>query len=142
MNSNIALAGTAVAVSSSLALGYFIGKFYGSRRYAEDYIQKPIRAIKRTEGLKVFLDYVAEYSTPEHPAVTELRELMCEKLKGFETKATGPNETSFLTQLAKAIGAKRVLEVGTFAGTTTLSIALALPTDGEMVTIDFKDELV
>ena len=31
---------------------------------------------------------------------------------------------------------------GTFAGRTTLSIALALPTDGEMVTIDFKDEWV
>ena len=75
MNSNIALAGTAVVVCLSLALGYLIGKFYGSRRYAEDYIQKPIRAIKRTEGLKVFLDYVAEYSTPEHPAVTELREV-------------------------------------------------------------------
>ena len=31
---------------------------------------------------------------------------------------------------------------GTFAGTTALSIALALPEDGQMVTIDFKDDWV
>jgi len=31
---------------------------------------------------------------------------------------------------------------GTFAGTTALSIALALPEDGQMVTIDFKEDWV
>ena len=31
---------------------------------------------------------------------------------------------------------------GTFAGTTALSIALVLPEDGQMVTIDFKEDWV
>ena len=32
--------------------------------------------------------------------------------------------------------------LGTFAGTTTLSIVLVLPEDGQIVTIDFKDDWV
>ena len=31
---------------------------------------------------------------------------------------------------------------GTFAGTTALSIALVVPEDGQVVTIDFKDDWV
>ena len=42
----VALVGTAVC--SSLALGYLLGKFRGSRRYADDYIQKPSRDCKQT----------------------------------------------------------------------------------------------
>ena len=71
MNNNIALVGAAVC--SSLAVGYFLGKLHGSRRYADDYIQRPGREFKKTEGLKTFLEYVAEHSSPEHQSVTELR---------------------------------------------------------------------
>ena len=71
MNSNVALVGEAVC--SSLAVGYLLGKIHGSRRYADDYIQRPGREFKKTEGLNTFLEYVARYSSPEHPAVTELR---------------------------------------------------------------------
>ena len=69
MNSNIAIVGAAVC--SSLAVGYLLGKIHGSRRYAEDYIQRSYR--EPTEGLKTFLEYVAKHSSPEHQAVTELR---------------------------------------------------------------------
>ena len=71
MNSNIAILGAAVC--SSLAVGYLLGKIHGSRRYAEDYIQRSTREYKLTEGLKTFLQYVAKHSSPEHHAVTELR---------------------------------------------------------------------
>lgn len=140
MNSNTVLIGATVC--SSLAIGYMLGKLHGSRRYADDYIQRPGRKHKKTEGLKTFLGYVAKYSSPEHPTVTELRRVICEKLEEFSPKATEADQTSFITQLAKAIGAKKVLEVGTFAGTTSLSIALVLPEDGQMVTIDFKEDWV
>ena len=49
--------------------------FHGSRRYADDYIQRPGREFKKTDGLKTFLDYVAKYSSPEHYLVTELRKV-------------------------------------------------------------------
>ena len=71
INSNVALA--SAVVCSSLAVGYLLGKIHGSRRYADDYFQRPLRACKKTKGLKAFLEYVAKYSSPEHPAVTELR---------------------------------------------------------------------
>ena len=71
MNSNIAVVGAAVC--SSLAVGYLLGKIHGSRRYADDYIQRSTRESKLTEGLKTFLQYVAKHSSPEHHAVTELR---------------------------------------------------------------------
>ena len=69
------LALVSAAVCSSLALGYLVGKFHGSRRYADDYIQRPGREFKKTDGLKTFLDYVAKYSSPEHYLVTELRKV-------------------------------------------------------------------
>ena len=71
MNSNLAL--VSAVVCSSLAVGYMLGKIHGSQRSADDYIQKPSREFKKTEGLKILLEYVAKYSSPEHPAVTELR---------------------------------------------------------------------
>lgn len=74
MNSReVALVGAAVC--SSLALSYLLGKFRGSRRYADDYIQKPSRDCKQTEGLKRFLEYVAEHSSPEHHSVAEVRKV-------------------------------------------------------------------
>lgn len=140
MTSNTVLIGAAVC--SSLAVGYLLGKLHGSCRYADDYIQRPGREYKKTAGLKTFLEYVAKYSSAEHHTVTELRRVICEKLEEFSPKATEADQTSFITQLAKAIGARKVLEVGTFAGTTSLSIALVLPEDGQMVTIDFKEDWV
>lgn len=42
--------------------------------------------------------------------------------------------------LLKAIKAKRCLEIGTYTGYTTLTMALALPDDGQVLTIDVTDE--
>ena len=44
--------------------------------------------------------------------------------------------------IAKSIGAKRVIEVGTFTGYTSLSLAQVLPDDGEVYTLDCDDSLV
>ena len=71
MNSNTAVIGAVVC--SSLAVGYLLGKLHGSRRYADDYIQRPNREFKKTAGLKTLLQYVAQHSSPEHQAVTALR---------------------------------------------------------------------
>lgn len=63
------------ATCSSLAFGYFLGKFRGLRRDAEYYIQKSARGSKQTDGLKTFLEYVAEHSSPEPHSVAELRKV-------------------------------------------------------------------
>jgi predicted O-methyltransferase YrrM len=44
----------------------------------------------------------------------------------------------FLAVLARAIGARRVLEIGTLFGFSTILLARALPADGRLVTLEFS----
>ena len=51
-----------------------------------------------------------------------------------------PEHGQFMELLIKLIGAKRTLEVGTFTGYSALSVALALPEDGQIVACDVSAE--
>lgn len=52
-----------------------------------------------------------------------------------------PHEQSvFLTLLTQLTGARRVVEVGTFTGYSTLAFALGLPADGTILTCDVSQE--
>ena len=48
------------------------------------------------------------------------------------------NQGKFLHLIARMIGAKKVLEVGTLGGYSTLWFASALPEDGKVVTLEFE----
>ena len=52
----------------------------------------------------------------------------------------GPVEGHFLGFLVRALRAKRVLEVGTFTGYSSISIARALPPDGRVTSVDVNAE--
>jgi predicted O-methyltransferase YrrM len=47
-----------------------------------------------------------------------------------------PNQGALLHLLARAVGARRVLEVGTLHGYSAAWLATALPADGELVTLE------
>jgi len=51
-----------------------------------------------------------------------------------------PEQGQFMALLLRAIGARRVLEVGTFTGYSSLVMALALPEGGRVVTCDRSEE--
>lgn len=51
-----------------------------------------------------------------------------------------PEQGRFLTWLAHTLGARRIVEVGTFTGYSALCLARALPADGELVCCDVSDE--
>ena len=53
---------------------------------------------------------------------------------------TGAIEAGFLSFLIQTIGAKRVLEIGTYTGYSALAMAEALPPGGKVVTIDKNPE--
>ena len=53
---------------------------------------------------------------------------------------TGPVEGRFLEMLVWASKARRVLEIGTYSGYSALSMAAALPDDGELITCDVWEE--
>jgi predicted O-methyltransferase YrrM len=51
-----------------------------------------------------------------------------------------PEQGAFLALLARLIGARRTLEIGTFTGYSALSVALALPEGGRVVALDVSRE--
>jgi predicted O-methyltransferase YrrM len=49
-----------------------------------------------------------------------------------------PTQAKFLHLLAKIQGAKRILEIGTLGGYSTIWLARALPQDGKLITMEFE----
>jgi len=49
-------------------------------------------------------------------------------------------EGRFLGALVRSLRAQRILELGTFTGYSSISMALALPPDGRVITCDVDDE--
>ena len=88
-------------------------------------------ADERVEG------YAEEHTTAPEALLAEL---------AAETRATmtspqmltGTIEGRFLELLVAAIGAQRVLEIGTFTGYSALSMAAALPPEGRIDTLDIE----
>ena len=82
--------------------------------------------------------YVREHSLREPGVLMELRE-ETSKLERAEMQIT-PEQGQLIQLLVKAMHAKRALEVGVFTGYSSLSIALALPPDGDLIACDISDE--
>jgi caffeoyl-CoA O-methyltransferase len=53
---------------------------------------------------------------------------------------TTPDQVQFLGMLVKMLGAKHVLEIGTFTGYSALAMALALPENGKLIACDVSKE--
>jgi predicted O-methyltransferase YrrM len=51
-----------------------------------------------------------------------------------------PEQGAFMAMLVLLTGARRILEIGTFTGYSTLAMALALPPDGRIVACDVSRE--
>jgi predicted O-methyltransferase YrrM len=56
---------------------------------------------------------------------------------GLPTIAVAPNIGKLLHMLARSKGARRILEIGTLGGYSTIWLARALPPDGRLITLDF-----
>jgi caffeoyl-CoA O-methyltransferase len=51
-----------------------------------------------------------------------------------------PEQGQLMRMLAGLVGARRAIEVGVFTGYSALSVALALPEDGELIACDVSEE--
>lgn len=52
----------------------------------------------------------------------------------------GPDQARLLGWLAKLVGARRALEIGTFTGASALAVVQAMPEDGRLVACDVSEE--
>lgn len=59
---------------------------------------------------------------------------------GLPAIDVAPNQGKFLYLLAKICGAKRILEIGTLGGYSTIWLARALPLDGRLVTLEAEEK--
>ncbi len=59
---------------------------------------------------------------------------------GLPEIAVSPPQGKLLMLLAASIGARRILEIGTLGGYSTIWLARALPDDGELVTCEYSAE--
>ena len=57
---------------------------------------------------------------------------------GLPEIAVSPPQGKLLMLLAASIGARRILEIGTLGGYSTIWLARALPGDGELVTCEYS----
>jgi len=95
---------------------------------------------RKTLGLSDALqEYVVAHSSPADPVLVDL---------AAETAALGsvadcqiaPEQGTFMTLLARAIGARQAVEVGTFTGYSSICIARGLPPDGRLICCDVSEE--
>ncbi|KQN63501.1 methyltransferase domain-containing protein [Erwinia sp. E602] len=64
--------------------------------------------------------------------------LAANQAAGLPAIDVAPNQGKLLNLFARMIGAKRVLEIGTLGGYSTLWLAKALPEDGQVFTLEFQ----
>jgi len=83
-------------------------------------------------------DYAAYTIARESKIAAALREKTLTVPHG--RMMTPPDTAAFLGVLARMIGAKRAIEVGTFTGYGSLAIASALPKGGKLICCDISDE--
>ncbi len=84
-------------------------------------------------------EYAEQYSTPS----MNLFERLAEETRAKTTAPqmmVGQLEGHFLAELVRLSGARRVLELGTFTGYSSISMALALPPSGQIITCDVDEE--
>lgn len=83
-------------------------------------------------------DYCRAHTSPLPAVFDELKEATYSQMK-LPQMQVGLLEGRFLAILVAITGAKRVLELGTFTGFSTLAMARALPEDGKLITCDIDD---
>jgi caffeoyl-CoA O-methyltransferase len=81
--------------------------------------------------------YLHRVSLREPKVLRQLREAT--ELEEHANMRSAPEQGQFMAMLLGLIGARRIIEVGTFTGYGTLWMARALPEDGEIITCDVSE---
>ena len=84
-------------------------------------------------------EYAEAHTTPDGELFERLAQETREQTE-IPQMMVGRLEGQFLAFLVRATGARRVLELGTFTGYSSISMARALPEGGRIITCDVDEE--
>ncbi|MFI6305131.1 O-methyltransferase [Amycolatopsis thailandensis] len=80
-------------------------------------------------------EYIFDALVPSDPTLEAAIEASDEA--GLPAIAVAPNQGKLLHLLARMIGARSILEIGTLGGYSTIWLARALPPEGRLVTLEY-----
>jgi len=98
-----------------------------------------------SKGLSVtpaLRSYLLEHSLPQTEAHADLVAATREAMGDLAIMQIAEEQGPFLTWLARLLGARRAIEIGTFTGLSALCIADGLTDDGRLTCFDMNDEFV
>ena len=93
------------------------------------------RTIRMNDALDAYLGRVSLRETDVQQRLREETAVL--EYAGMQIS---PVQGQLMRMLAGLVGARRAIEVGVFTGYSALSVALALPEDGELVACDVNEE--
>jgi predicted O-methyltransferase YrrM len=90
--------------------------------------------MKGTPVTDEVIDYINELFPAEDELLRQLR--VDAEAAGIPPIAISAEQAAFMQVLLRGAGARRVIEIGTLAGYSAITMARALPDDGELVTLE------
>lgn len=84
--------------------------------------------------------YLWSSMTPLDDVLADLRDETAKSLRDVAQMQISPEQGAFLTTLAAVMGARRIIEVGTFTGYSALCLARGLAPGGRLECFDVSDE--
>ena len=91
---------------------------------------------KSIENSAELQKYIFTYGVNEHPLQKEIREYTEKNLGNSAIMQISPEQGALLQFIIKSSNIQNCLEIGTFTGYSALTMALALPENGSIVSLD------
>ncbi len=91
---------------------------------------------KFTENSPELENYLFSFGVNEHPLQKEIREYTEKNLGNSAIIQISPDQGALLQFIIKSSNIQNCLEIGTFTGYSALTMALALPENGSIVSLD------
>ena len=97
--------------------------------------------LKNIEVTQDLLDYIYNHTQPLHPVQKDILTYN-KNLGDIQRMQISETQGHFLQLIIKITNVKNCLEIGTFTGFSTLTMALALPNGGKITTLDHDKKIV
>jgi len=88
-----------------------------------------------------FIEYAKKHTAPESKQLRAVKKATEKELE-YSDMMSGKIVGTLLKLFIRLLNAKQVLEIGTFVGYGTLSMAEALPEEGTITTIEFNERYI